>query len=40
MIGGIEVTEITINNSKQLVEMANGLKKVISSSLKPENSAV
>lgn len=40
MIGGIEVTEITINNSKQLVEMANELKKVISSSLKLENSAV
>lgn len=40
MIGGIEVTEITINNSKQLVEMANGLKKVISSSVRLENSAV
>lgn len=40
MIGGIEVTEITINNSKQLVEMANGLKKVISSSVRIENSAV
>lgn len=40
MIGGIEVTEVTINNSKQLVEMANGLKKVISSSVRLENSAV
>lgn len=40
MIGGIEVTEITINNSKQLVEMANGLKKVISSSVRLEDSAV
>lgn len=30
MIGGIEVTEITINNSKQLVQMADTLKKSIS----------
>ena len=33
MIGGIEVTDITINNSKQLIQMADKLKKSILTSV-------
>ncbi|WP_139904286.1 DNA repair protein RecN [Clostridium thermarum] len=34
MIGGIEVTNITVNNSKQLIQMADKLKKTICESIK------
>jgi DNA repair protein RecN (Recombination protein N) len=34
MIGGIEVTSITINNSKQLIQMADKMKKSIYESIK------